>query len=166
MASFEVSQTRMLEGKYLTFLLQDEVYGIGIRKVKEIIGLMSITPVPQMPDFVRGVINLRGKVIPVVDLRSKFKMRNIDFTDHTCIIVVEIDVEHGTVPVGILVDEVAEVLNIRGNDIDETPSFGVKLNTDFLLGMAKVGNGVKLLLDINRVLTNQDIADTLAHQLA
>lgn len=156
-------ETRAQEGKYLTFLLREEVYGIGIRRVKEIIGLMNITPVPQTPDFIRGVINLRGKVIPVVDLRSRFSLREQENTNHTCIIVVEIDGDTGTVPVGIIVDEVAEVLNIKGNDIENAPSFGVSLNTDFILGIAKVGGGVKLLLDINRVLTAGDYAYEKLH---
>lgn len=161
--SMGVLGARSQEGKYLTFLLREEVYGIGIRRVKEIIGLMNITPVPQTPEYVKGVINLRGKVIPVVDLRSKFSIRERENTNHTCIIVVEIDQEVGTVPVGIIVDEVAEVLNIKGNDIEDAPSFGVNLNTDFILGIAKVGSSVKLLLDINRVLTAGDYAYDKLH---
>ncbi|MDQ5987940.1 MAG: Chemotaxis protein CheW [Syntrophus sp. SKADARSKE-3] len=146
-----------LGGKYLTFILQNEVYGIGIKKVKEIIGLIPITTVPKTPDFVKGVINLRGKVIPVIDLRSRFRMVTADYTDHTCIIVVEITLSSRSVPVGIVVDEVSEVLNIKGGDIDETPSFGVRLEMDFILGMAKAGDGVKTLLDIDRVLTNSEL---------
>ncbi len=144
-------------GKYLTFVLQDEVYGIGIKKVKEIIGLMTIATIPQTPDFIKGVINLRGKVIPVVDLRSRFGMAKTDDTDRTCIIVVEIAFSFRSVPVGIVVDEVSEVLNIRESDIDGTPSFGVRLETDFILGMAKAGDGVKILLDIDRVLTGSEL---------
>jgi len=140
-------------GKYLTFVLQNEVYGIGIRKVKEIIGLMPITTVPQTPAFVEGVINLRGKVIPVVDLRSRFGMAKAAHTDRTCIIVVEIALALRPIPVGIVVDEVSEVLNIKEGDIDETPSFGVRLEMDFIMSMAKVDDGVKILLDIDRVIT-------------
>jgi len=157
------SESRAHEGKYLTFHLREEVYGIGIRRVKEIIGLMNITPIPQTPDYIRGVINLRGKVIPVVDLRARFSLDVKENTRHTCIIVVEIDNSSGTVPVGIIVDEVAEVLNIRGAEIDEAPSFGINLNMDFLLGIAKVSGGVKLLLDINRVLTAGDFAYDQVH---
>lgn len=146
-----------LAGKYLTFVLKDEVYGIGIKKVKEIIGLMPITTVPQTPDFVKGVINLRGKVIPVIDLRSRFRMVKTNDTDHTCIIVVEIAFSSQAVPVGIVVDEVSEVLNIKDCDIDKTPSFGVRMETDFILGMAKAGGGVKILLDIDRVLTSSEL---------
>lgn len=158
-----ISGSRAHEGKYLTFHLKEEVYGIGIRRVKEIIGLMNITPIPQTPEYIKGVINLRGKVIPVVDLRSRFSINEIENTNHTCIIIVEIDKETGTVPVGIIVDEVAEVLNIKGAEIDEAPSFGINLNMDFLLGIAKVGGGVKLLLDINRVLTAGDFAYDQVH---
>ena len=140
------------EGKYLTFSLAGEEYGIGILKVKEIIGMMNITPVPQTPAFVKGVINLRGKVIPVVDLRLRFALEAAAYTERTCIIVVEIRGHSGAVPMGIVVDAVSEVLNIRAVDIENTPCFGVKLDTDFILGMAKTDGGVKILLDIDRVL--------------
>jgi purine-binding chemotaxis protein CheW len=140
------------EGKYLTFSLAGEEYGIGILKVREIIGMMTVTPVPQTPEFVKGVINLRGKVIPVIDLRLRFGLDAAAYTERTCIIVVEIHGDAGSVPMGIVVDAVSEVLNIRGSDIENTPTFGVKLNTDFILGMAKTGGGVKILLDIDRVL--------------
>ena len=140
------------EGKYLTFSLAGEEYGIGILKVREIIGMMSITPVPQTPEFVKGVINLRGKVIPVIDLRLRFGLDATAYTERTCIIVVEIHGESGSIPMGIVVDAVSEVLNIRSADIENTPSFGVKLNTDFILGMAKTEGGVKILLDIDKVL--------------
>jgi len=140
------------EGKYLTFSLASEEYGIGILKVREIIGMMSITPVPQTPEFVKGVINLRGKVIPVIDLRLRFGLDATAYTERTCIIVVEIHGESGSIPMGIVVDAVSEVLNIRSADIENTPSFGVKLNTDFILGMAKTDGGVKILLDIDKVL--------------
>jgi len=140
------------EGKYLTFSLAGEEYGIGILKVREIIGMMPITPVPRTPDFVKGVINLRGKVIPVIDLRLRFGLEAAAYTERTCIIVVEILGDAGAVPMGIVVDAVSEVLNIRGGDIENTPAFGVKLNTDFILGMAKTEGSVKILLDIDRVL--------------
>jgi purine-binding chemotaxis protein CheW len=140
------------EGKYLTFSLAGEEYGIGILKVREIIGMMTVTPVPQTPEFVKGVINLRGKVIPVIDLRLRFGLEATTYTERTCIIVVEIDGDSGSIPMGIVVDAVSEVLNIRGADIENTPTFGVKLNTDFILGMAKTGGGVKILLDIDKVL--------------
>ncbi|RKY75071.1 chemotaxis protein CheW [candidate division KSB1 bacterium] len=140
------------EGKYLTFSLAGEEYGIAILKVKEIIGMMPITSVPRTPEFVKGVINLRGKVIPVVDLRLKFGMEETEYTERTCIIVVEIVGQAGTVLMGIVVDSVSEVLNIKGEEIEDTPSFGAKLNTEYILGMAKIEGGVKILLDIDRVL--------------
>ena len=146
------------EGKYLTFSLADEEYGIGILKIKEIIGMMPVTTVPQTPEFVKGVINLRGKVIPVVDLRLRFKMESIDYTERTCIIVVEIEGQSDIVLIGIVVDSVSEVLNIKSEDIENTPTFGAKLNTDYILGMAKMEGGIKILLDIDKILSNQDIA--------
>jgi purine-binding chemotaxis protein CheW len=146
------------EGKYLTFSLADEEYGIGILKIKEIIGMMSITTVPQTPEFVRGVINLRGKVIPVMDLRLRFGMDSIEYTDRTCIIVVEIAGEAGTIQIGVVVDSVSEVLNVKGEDIEDTPTFGTNLNTEYILGMAKMEGGVKILLDIDRVLKQEEIA--------
>jgi len=145
-------------GKYLTFTLENEEYGIGILKVKEIIGMMSITSVPRTPEFVKGVINLRGKVIPVLDLRLKFDMGEIPYTDRTCIIVVEIDSDSVTVLIGIVVDAVSEVLNIKESDIEDTPTFGTSLNTDYILGMAKTEGSVKILLDIDKVLNQQEIA--------
>jgi len=145
------------EGKYLTFSLAGEEYGIGILKVKEIIGMMNITPVPQTPEFVKGVINLRGKVIPVVDLRLRFALEAAAYTERTCIIVVEVAGQGGSVMMGIVVDAVSEVLNIRGADIENTPAFGVRLNTDFILGMAKAAGGIKILLDIDRVLSSEDL---------
>jgi len=145
------------EGKYLTFALAGEEYGIGILKVKEIIGLMTITTVPQTPTYVKGVINLRGKVIPVVDLRLKFGMEPMEYTDRTCIIVVEIRGAERTVLMGIVVDSVSEVLNIKGSEIEDTPNFGSKLNTAFILGMAKTNDSVKILLDIDRVFREEDL---------
>jgi len=146
------------DGKYLTFTLAGEEYGISILKVKEIIGMMPITTVPQTPPYVKGVINLRGKVIPVVDLRRKFGMDPMEYTERTCIIVVEIAGSVKTIPMGIVVDSVSEVLNIKSADIEETPSFGNRLDTDYILGMAKVGGGVKILLDIDRVMSADEMA--------
>ncbi|MBW1784475.1 MAG: purine-binding chemotaxis protein CheW [Deltaproteobacteria bacterium] len=144
------------EGKYLTFTLAKEAYGIGILKIKEIIGMMPVTSVPQTPDFVKGVINLRGKVIPVMDLRLRFGMEESDWTQRTCIIVVEIQGQTGMVMMGIVVDSVSEVLNIKGEEIEATPTFGAKLDTDYILGMAKMEGGVKILLDIDQVLSNEE----------
>ena len=141
-------------GKYLTFVLANECYGLEILKVREIIGLMDITAVPQTPEHVKGVINLRGKVIPVIDLRLKFGMAEADYTDETCIIVVDI----GSVEVGILVDKVSEVLDIDATDIEDAPSFGTEVNTEFILGMGKANGRVTILLDIGKVLTQEDVA--------
>lgn len=146
------------EGKYLTFTLADEEYGIGILKVKEIIGMMPVTSVPRTPQYVKGVINLRGKVIPVVDLRLKFDMDAIEYNDRTCIIVVEIEGQSGTFLIGNVVDSVSEVLSIKGDDIEDTPKFGTNLNTEYILGMAKMEGGVKILLDIDRVLSAGEVA--------
>jgi purine-binding chemotaxis protein CheW len=145
------------EGKYLTFTLAGEEYGIGILKIKEIIGMMAITSVPQTPKFVKGVINLRGKVIPVVDLRLRFAMDSIDYNDRTCIIVVEIGRRGTDIVIGIVVDSVSEVLNIKSEDIEDTPTFGTALNTDYILGMAKMEGKVKILLDIDEVLSQDEI---------
>lgn len=140
------------EGKYLTFTLADEEYGIGILKIKEIIGMMPITSVPRTPDYVKGVINLRGKVIPVMDLRLKFGMEGIGYTERTCIIVVESAGEVSKVLIGIVVDSVSEVLNIKSNEIDDAPEFGTNLESEYILGLAKMEEGVKILLDIDRVI--------------
>ena len=206
------------EGKYLTFSLAQEEYGIGILKIKEIIGMLPITSVPQTPEYVKGVINLRGKVIPVIDLRLRFGMQEIDYTERTCIIVIEAQacrmgkcweakncnktdcpayenkdlrcwIFSGTfchdkiqgsfdekidacrecdfyrltnqlaavMTMGVVVDSVSEVLNIKAEDVQEPPTFGTSLNTDYILGMAKTDGGVKILLDIDRVLSGKGI---------
>lgn len=146
------------EGKYLTFTLDNEEYGISILKIKEIIGMMSITPVPRTPEFVKGVINLRGKVIPVVDLRLRFGMEAMDYTERTCIVVVEIAGQAGTILMGCVVDSVSEVLNIKAEEVEDTPSFGARLDTSYILGMAKMEGGVKILLEIDRVLSTDETA--------
>lgn len=153
------------EGKYLTFGLGGEEYGLEILKVKEIIGIMNITAIPQTPDYVKGVINLRGKVIPVIDLRTKFAMEYLEYNERTCIIVVDIVNKSGNkVIMGIVVDSVSEVLNIKAEEIEDTPTFGFRLNTDYILGMAKVKGAVKILLDIDKVLTSDaEMADTVSH---
>ena len=145
------------EGKYLGFILADEGYGIPIIKVQEIIGMMAITKVPKMPDFVKGVINLRGTVVPVIDLRLKFQMDAVDYSDRTCIIVVEMQKEDTTVLSGVIVDAVTEVMNINAENVEDTPQFGTKLDTSFIRGMAKLDSGVKILLDIDRILTTTEI---------
>ena len=145
------------EGKYLTFALASEEYGLEILKVREIIGYMAITAVPQTPEHVKGVINLRGQVIPVVDLRAKFGMETTETTEETCIIVVEITQGAKKFNTGIVVDRVQEVLDIPGENIEESPQFGSSVNTDFILGMGKVGDAVKILLDIDKVLAGENL---------
>lgn len=145
-----------LAGKYLTFRLAQEEYGLEILKVQEIIQLQAITRVPRTPPYVRGVINLRGKVIPVVDLRAKFGIEGAEDTERTCIIVVQIQAGDAVLVIGILIDEVREVLDIRAENIEESPSFGSSVETEFILGMGKVNGQVKILLDIDRVLNATD----------
>lgn len=142
-------QAMAKEGKYLTFALGHEEYGLEILGVREIIGLMDITAVPQVPQYVKGVINLRGKVIPVIDLRLKFGMEMIKYTNETCIIVLNVN----NTLMGIIVDRVCEVLDIIRDNIEPAPSFGTRINTDFITGMGKIGDKVKILLDIEKVLT-------------
>ena len=144
-----------IAGKYLTFFLGDEEYGLEILKVREIIGLMDITPVPRTPEFIRGVINLRGKVIPVIELRQKFGMETVEQTDETCIIVVQAE----GMEMGIVVDRVSEVTDIATEEIQEAPSFGTSVDTDYILGIGKSEERVKLLLDIDQVLSPDEAGD-------
>ena len=149
------------EGKYLTFALGAEEYGLEILKVREIMGIMEITAVPQTPAHVRGVINLRGKVIPVIDLRARFGMETTETTDQTCIIVVEITQRGQSFNTGIVVDRVQEVLDIAGENIEDAPQFGSDVATDFILGMGKIGDTVKILLDIDKVLVGDELSEFL-----
>lgn len=146
------------EGKHLTFRLKNEEYGIEIQKVKEIIGMMGITKIPQTPYYVKGVVNLRGKIIPVIDLRLRFGMEAASYTERTCIIVVEIS-GRGRMNffMGIVVDTVSEVLNIKEAEIEDTPDFGAQMNTSCILGLAKVGGGVKILLEIDKVFDDDEL---------
>ncbi len=143
-------------GKYLTFFLAEEEYGLEILKVQEIFGMMEVTPVPRTPHYIKGVINLRGKVIPVVDLRTKFEMDSVEYTDQTCIIVVQT----GGMQTGIIVDKVSEVIDIAGDQIEDTPHMGNEVNTDYILGIGNANDRVKLLLDIDKVLGG-DVVDDL-----
>jgi purine-binding chemotaxis protein CheW len=144
-------------GKYLTFHLIQEEFGIRVLKVREIMGVQDITAVPHTPAYVKGVINLRGKVIPVLDLRLKFGLPEMEYNQRTCIIVVQIQAESGLILMGIIVDGVSEVLNLTGSEVEDTPDFGANFSTPYILGMAKVKGKVKILLDIDRVLTNQEV---------
>jgi len=149
-------------GKYLVFELNKEECCIQVLKVREIMGVQDITAVPQTPHYVKGVINLRGKVIPVVDLRLKFGLPEAEYTQRTCIIVVQVQRESTKMLLGIVVDSVAEVLNITAADIEDTPNFGQGAATPYLLGMAKLKGRVKLLLDIDEVLASQDLCSLAA----
>lgn len=144
-------------GKYLTFVIGKEEFGVGVLKVREIMGIQDITAMPQTPPYLKGVINLRGKVIPVIDLRLKFGMPSIDYTQRTCIIVVQVNSGSTVLPMGIVVDEVSEVITMAAGDIEDTPDYGASEATAYILGMAKIKGKVKILLDINEVLTCQEI---------
>jgi purine-binding chemotaxis protein CheW len=144
-------------GQFLTFQLAGEEYGLEILKVQEIIGLMTVTRVPRTPDFIRGVINLRGKVIPVLDLRLKFGIEGKEDTERTCVIVVQVTQNAAQVTMGMLVDEVSEVLDIGGQQIEPPPSFGTTVETDFIFGMGKIGQKVVMLLDVETILSSSEI---------
>ena len=141
-----------LAGKYLAFALGKEEYGLPVLKVREIIKVMDITQVPHVAAHVRGVINLRGKVIPIVDLRLKFGFPAQEYTERTCIIVVDVSLSGVDVLMGIIVDSFSEVLNIAGADIDDAPDFGGRTKADYIMALAKVKGTVKILLDLDRVL--------------
>jgi purine-binding chemotaxis protein CheW len=148
---------KTLAGKYLTVVLDREAYGIAVLKVREIIRMQKITPVPQVPEFVKGVINLRGRVIPIVDLRTKFGLK-AEFADRTCIVVVQVKLPtEQVVQMGLIVDSVEEVVTLNANEIEPTPDFGTRIDTSYLLGMAKVKGQVKTLLDIDRVVAPETV---------
>ncbi len=153
----ETAQLESRAGKYLTFRLANEEFGIGVLSVREIMGIQDITAVPQTPEYLKGVINLRGKVIPVVDLRLKFQLPATEYTQRTCIIVVQVKGEASQMLMGVIVDEVSEVLNLAGSDIEDPPDFGDGHTSEFIVGMAKTKGKVKILLDIQRVLTSQEL---------
>jgi purine-binding chemotaxis protein CheW len=146
-----VAATR--EGKYLVFKVGAERYGLPIMDVREIIGMMPITPMIKAPAYVKGMINLRGNVIPVMDLRLKFNITQLEYNERTCIIVVEIAAVGGSQPMGIVVDAVQEVSDIPEKAIQDTPEFGTSFDTSYITGIAKLPGGVAILLDIEHVLT-------------
>ena len=145
------SRGQGMGGKYLTFSLGSEEYGVGIMDVREIIGIMEITDVPHTPEYIKGVINLRGRVIPILELRLRFSMEHKEYNDRTCIIVVEVQGPSGPIQVGMLVDSVSEVLNISPDDIESPPDFGTTTDSENILGMGKVKGEVKILLDVDQV---------------
>jgi purine-binding chemotaxis protein CheW len=150
--------TKAKPGKYITFRLAGEDYGLYILSVKEIIGMMQVTKVPRTPNFVRGVINLRGKVHPVIDLRKRFGLEKKEDDDRTPIIIVEVHQEDDIQFIGIVVDAVSEVINVGQEDLEDTPAFGVDLDTDFILGLAKKDKKVITLLDIDKILTSKQLS--------
>jgi len=147
-----------LAGKYLTFRLAEEEYGLEIMKVQEIIGIMPTTKVPRVPDYVRGVINLRGRIIPTIELRRKFGLEAVADNERTCIIVVELHSDKGKINMGIIVDEVAEVMDFDAASIDNPPEFGTYLDTAFILGIGVIRGEVKILLDIDKVLSTEEVS--------
>jgi purine-binding chemotaxis protein CheW len=164
MSSTATSTPANHTGKYLTVVIDNEAYGIAVLKVREIIRLQKITPVPQVPGFVKGVINLRGRVIPIIDLRIKFGMK-AGFAERTCIVVVQITSGDRNIQMGVIVDSVEEVANLAKDQIEPTPDFGVRIDTACLLGMARINNRVLMLLDIDRVIT-PDALQVVAAQTA
>ncbi len=157
------AETAPVADKFLTFMLDSEEYGVEILKVQEIIKVMDIPAAPGTPSFVKRVIKLRGKAIPVVDLRLKFHMAQIERTETTCVIVLEVtSVSSGSVIMGIIVDAVSQVLDIADDEIDPTPNPGLAVDTEFILGMVRAQGGVKILLDVDQVLCRDDVAATLA----
>ena len=152
-----------MAGKYLTFALGGESYAIPVLKVREIIRLTSITAVPQMPDYIRGVINLRGKIIPVMDLRLRFGFAGAANTEQNCIVVVQVKNPTGqATAMGLVVDAVEEVAQLAGVDIEQTPDFGAQVDTGYILGMAKIKGAVKALLDIDKVIGGETVAHLAA----
>jgi purine-binding chemotaxis protein CheW len=149
-------------GKYLTFSLAAEAYGLEILKVQEIIGMMNVTRVPRTPEFIRGVINLRGKVIPVIDLRKKLQFEGKSDTERTCIIVVQVQSTDSAVTMGSIVDSVSDVTYIAAEQIESAPEFGSSVSTEFILGMGKVGQKVIILLDADRILSQPELQKATA----
>lgn len=158
--------TESSQEKFLTFTLGTEEYGQEILRVREIIGMIDITPLPQTPEYVNGVINLRGKIIPVIELRVKFGMPSVEYTEETCIIVVEVTDDSNSeeqFQMGVIVDSVSEVLDIQKSQIEPAPQFGCTVNTEYILGMGKVQGKDKekdkviILLDIDKVLTQSEL---------
>jgi len=147
-----------LAGKYLTFELGEETYGVGILKVQEIIKMQEITKVPRTPEYVKGVINLRGKVMPVISLRNLFGMEEAETSRDTCIIVMRVQRGEASVVLGVIADKVSEVLEIGEEEIEPAPSFGNRVDTHFILGMAKSKDAVKILLDMDKVVSEEEMA--------
>ena len=154
-----MSATGIIEStQYLTFKLEDEVFALDISKVREVLDFTTITKVPRTPEFMRGVINLRGSVVPVVDLRLKFGMSKTEKTVNTCIIITEVMVDGDTTILGTLADSVQEVMNLDIDHIEPAPKIGTKLNVDFIKGMGKQGEHFTIIIDINKIFSTEELA--------
>lgn len=153
-----VTENKKVQGKYLTFMLSKERYGMPILSVQEIIGITNITTVPRCPEYIKGVINLRGRIIPVIDLRLKFGISAIPYNERTCIIVVHLPREGQMVPAGVIVDSVLEVINFADGDIEPTPNYGSSLDASFIVGMGKHDGNLNILVDIHKALSATDQA--------
>ncbi len=152
-------QASSIAGKYLTFRLAGEIYGLPILKVQEIIRLMKITRVPKAPSFVLGVVNLRGKVIPIINMRLKFGLETVEDTERTCIIVVQVAHRGQTITLGAVVDEVSEVLNLSAEQISKTPPMGASVDTEFIMGMGRLESNVIMLLDLDKAFSSQELSE-------
>jgi purine-binding chemotaxis protein CheW len=152
------SEKSGLEGKYLTFNLMDEYYGVNVDWILQIIAIPDITKIPKTPAFVKGVINLRGKIIPVMDLRLRFRLPELAYNERTSIIIIKIKSDKSEIFIGLIVDNVLEVLDISSSETEKTPTFGVELDTQFISGMAKVKNRVVTLLNIGEILTDIELS--------
>jgi purine-binding chemotaxis protein CheW len=159
-------QRNMETTQYLTFKLRDEVFALDIGKVREVLDFTTVTKVPQTPDFMRGVINLRGNVVPVVDMRLKFGLSITEKTVNTCVIITEIDVDGETTVVGAMADSVQEVLDLEPDQIEPPPRIGAKLNTDFIMGMGKHNDQFIMILNIDKVFSAIELADTKGFDLS
>lgn len=150
-----------IDQKLLTFSLGSEGYGVSILKVKEIIGMMEITPVPKTPDFIKGVINLRGKIIPVMDLRIKFGMDEKEYNERTCIIVAEVDIKGVQKLLGVVVDMVSEVVTVSDDQIEPPPEYGTAIEHNSILGIGKIKDRVVIILDIDEVFVCDEVVKML-----
>lgn len=146
------------QGQYLTFLLRSEMFAIGILQIKEILEYGQLTPVPMMPRFIRGVINLRGAVVPVVDLSARFGSEPSEITKRSCIVIIEVAIEDGHQDIGVVVDSVSEVLEIPDSEIEPAPSFGAKIRAEFIQGMGKVNGRFVIILDVDKVLSVDELS--------
>ena len=153
----EITKRKTLTGsRYLSFVLNDEEYCIEILKIKEIMGMTDITTIPQTPEFIKGVINLRGQIIPIIDLRLKFEMPYKDYNDRTCIVVVELNYEEEMTLMGIVVDSIQEVINIPEEKISQVPFINAKIKSEYINGIAETGESIKIVLDITKVITEEE----------